>query len=220
MIDDLVDPFAAPAAVYEEFDPFATSSDVKSNGVFVPRPPIESLAERLIVMVPRSFDAEAKVSEYLQAKGFPETREEWTIDLIVLDGGELSFEYRAKKENTEDEYEPKTMTVTEFPFEVPNFKVSWANMIGTLNKLSASPRPFGLGRIRAGYSAKDMRKGKTFEMFAAEMSEWEEKVRKNPRTAGERPKPKWHFVMDESPQALALARAWWTDAKARGFKVS
>lgn len=221
MTDIHEDPFATSATTVDEDDPFATSEDVKSGGSFVPRPPIDVLAERLIVLVPRSFDAEAKVSEYLRREyNLPEFREEWTIDLIVLDGGTMEYPYRSKVQGTESDYEEKTMTVDEFPFTVPNFKVSWANIIGSLNKLAKSPRPFGVGRIRAGYSAADMRKGKTFEDFAAELAAWETKVKADPRKAGDRPKAKWHFVLDESPEALVPARAWWSKARAEGFKIT
>lgn len=222
MSEVLDDPFATPAADETVMDdPFASADDVKtSGGVFVPRPPIEVLADRLVVLVPRSFDKEAKVSDYLREKyNMAETREEWTIDLIVLDGGTMEYAYRSKVQGKENEFEDKTMTVSEFPFTVPNFKVSWGNIIGTLNKLADGPKPFGLGRVRAGYSAKEMRSGKTFADFAEEMQAWEDRVKKSPRTAGERPKAKWHFEIDESAPARAKAMEWWNVAKAEGFKV-
>lgn len=218
MSDVMDDPFAVDV---DESDPFATSEDVKSSGVFTPRPPVDALRDRLVVLVPRSFDKEAKVNDYLRKTyNLPETREQWTIDLIVLDGGTLEYEYQSKVQGTEDDFETKTNVVTELPFAVPNFRVTWANVIGSLNKLSASPRPFGVGRIRAGYNAADMRKGKTFEEFAAEETAWEEKAKKNPKTAGDRPKAKWHFVLDESPEAMALARAWWAKARTEGFRIN
>lgn len=219
MTDVMDDPFAVDT---DENDPFATKDDVKSNGVFVPRPPIDVIAERPIVLVPRSFDKEAKVSEYLRREfNLPETREEWTIDLVILGTEPMEYEYRSKVQGTEDEFETKTMRIEEFPFVVPNFRVTWANIIGSLNKLSASPRPFGVGRIRGGYSAADMRKGKTFEQFAEELAAWEAKVQKNPKSAGDRPKPKWHFVIeDDNPETMALARAWWAKARAEGFRVN
>lgn len=222
MSDVMDDPFAAPSGVDEDFDPFATADDVKAgSGIFVPRPPIDELRDRLVVLVPRKFEEEAKVSDYLrQTYNLPEVREEWTIDLIVLDGGKLEYTYRSKVQGTENDYEEKTMTVTEFPFEVPNFKVSWSNIIGKLNKLADSPRPFGLGRIRAGYSAAEMRKGKTFADFRQEEDAWVTAATTDPLKAGARPKAKWHFELDESPEARKLAVAWWTDAKARGFKVN
>ncbi len=222
MTENLADPFATPASVEDDFDPFATSDDVKTgSGVFIPRPPIDGLRDRLSVLVPRSFDKEAKVSDFLRREyNLPEVREEWTIDLVVLDGGTLEYPYRSKVQGTENEYEDKTWTQDTFPFVVPNFKVSWANIIGTLNKLSASPRPFGLGRVRAGYSAADMRKGKTFAQFREEENAWIEKARKDPAKAGDKPKAKWHFELDESPEARKVALAWWNVAKTEGFKVS
>lgn len=223
MTDVMDDPFATPAGVDEDFDPFATSDDVKTGtGIFIPRPPIDVLRDRLVVLVPRKFDAEAKVSEFLRREyNLPETREEWTIDLIVLDGGKMEYEYRSKVQGTENDYEDKTWVQDEFPFEVPNFKASWANIIGSLNKLTASPRPFGLGRIVAGYSASENRKRTDpFGDFRAEEDAYFEKVKVDPKKAGDRPKARWHFVLDESPEARALAGSWWKDAKARGFKVN
>jgi hypothetical protein len=211
------DPFATET---NADDPFAASEDIKTGGVYVPRPPVEILEGRLIVMVPRSFDKEAKVSDYLQEKGFPAVREEWTIDLVVLNGAPMEYTYRSKKDGTENEYEEKTMKVDTFPFLVPGFKVSWANIIGSLNKLASSPKPFGLGHIRGGYSAKEMRNGKTFDMFADEMKTWEDKVRTSPRSAGEKPRAKWHFVISDDAADRALALSWWNVAKAEGFRVS
>lgn len=221
MTDMPEDPFAANAAATDEdFDPFASPEDVKSSGSFVPRPPIDVLEGRTVVIVPRSFDAEAKVSEYLRTNfNLPETREEWTVDLVILNGGTLEYTYRSKVQGTESEFEDKIMTVDEFPFMVPGFKVSWANIIGTVNKLSKLPNPMGIGQIRGGYSAKEMRSGKTFEDFAAEMTAWEEKVKKNPKTAGDRPKAKWHFVLSSDPADKALALAWWKQARAAGYTL-
>lgn len=219
MTDPMNDPFAVSV---DETDPFATAEDVKSTGgVFIPRPPVDAVAERLIVLVPRTFEKEAKVSEYAQQNfGMKPTQERWTVDLIVLDGGPMSFEYRSKKQDTKDEYEDKTHTVTDFPYEVPGWRVTWANVIGSLNKLSASPRPFGVGRIRAGYSAAEMRKRKDgFADFAAEMDAWATKAKTDPMKAGERPKPKWHFQITEDAADLAVARSWWNVAKDAGFRV-
>ena len=209
------DPFAENE---EDFDPFASPEDVKSSGVFVPRPPIDALEGRTLVIVPRSYDEKAPVSEYLQRTfNLPKEREEWKVDLIVLNGGKLEYTYRSKVQGTESEFEEKIMSVTEFPFMVPNFVISWANIIGTVNRLSKLPNPMGIGSIRGGYSAKEMRNGKTFDDFAAEVAAWEEKVKKNPRTAGDRPKAKWHFVLSTDPADRALAVAWWNQARSEGY---
>jgi hypothetical protein len=224
MTDALADPFATSADMDEDFDPFATTDDVKkSGGVFVPRPPIDALKDRLVVVVPRKFDAEAEVSKYLQEKyNIAPTREEWTLDLIVLDGGPMEYEYRRKVQGTDDEFESATANVTEFPFEVPNFKATHANVIGFLNRLADGPKPFASGRFRLGYAAAiNRKKADPYAEFAAEYDAWEEKVKSvGIKKAGDEPKGRWHFVQDDSPEALTLARSWWADAKTRGFKLN
>lgn len=213
-----VDPFAAPTEDGLIDDPFATVDEAKSaGGAFVPWPGIEAVADRLVVLVPRSQDKEAKVSEYLQRTySLPPTREEWKVDLIVLDGGDLKYTYRSKKEGTESEYEEKEFEVpaSDLPFLVPGWKVSWGNIMGVLNKLHGGPRPFALGRIRAGYSIKEMRLGKTFEGFKHER----EAFYASPRGKKE-PRAVWHFVVSDEAADRTLALAWWNEARANGFTL-
>jgi hypothetical protein len=222
-VADPADPFAE-TTVDEDFDPFANADDVKSGGVFVPWPGIDAVAGRLIVLVPRRFDKEAKVSDYLQKTyQLPATREEWTTDLVVLDGGDLSYTYQSKVDGSKDEYEEKTHEVAaaDLPFLVPNWRVSWANMIGTLNGLAKLATPVGFGHIRAGYSAKEMRAGKTFEDFAAEEEAYYAAIAANPRqTKIDKPKPRWHFVLSKDPADKAKALAWWKAAAASGYKLT
>lgn len=225
MTTDLSDPFATTGAAEDDpDDPFATADDVKSGGPFVPWPSVTDVAERLVVLVPRKYDEEAKVSEFLQKKyGYPAVRPEWRADLVVLDGGDLSYTYSAKKDGTENEYEDKTYEVAaaDLPFLVPNWRITWANMLGTLTKLSKLSTPVGFGRIRAGYAAKEMRAGRTFEEFAAEQEAYYAAVKDNPRqTKLKEPSPRWHFVLSENPADKALALAWWKAAKADGYSLS
>lgn len=224
------DPFAVTV---DEDDPFATAEDFAGKGgSWNPRPnSAEALAENLIVMVPRSFDANAEVSKYLQEKfNMAPTREQWTIDLIVLgtpDGKPWTFEYRGKKDRDSDEYVDKTHTVDEFPYTMENFRVTWGNVMGAIRKIHEGPRPMGVGRIRAGYTAKEMRSGKTFEDFAAEVAVWEERVRVEPKKAGPAPVPRWHFEPYDTAgrdaadvkKDHAAALAWWKTARAAGFQI-
>jgi hypothetical protein len=209
------DPFAVSV---DEDDPFASEADVKGNsGPFVPWPGIEAVRNRLVVLVPRSHDPEAKVSEFLQRTyNLPATREEWKIDLVVLDGGDLSYTYRAKVQNTENEFEEKTheVSASDLPFVIPGWKVSWGNVIGALNKIADGSKPFGLGRLRAGYNVADMRKGKTFDQFTAEQEAFyaAPKGKKEPRAV-------WHFEATDAPEDRTIALAWWKAAKADGFKL-
>lgn len=220
---DLDDPFAE-TATDDLDDPFADADDVTTGGVFVPWPDIDVVAERLVVLVPRKYDAEAKVSDYLQEKyGYPATRNEWRADLVVLDGGDLSYTYSAKVDGTKDEYEEKTYEVKagDLPFLVPNWRVTWANMLGTLTKLSQNTQaPLGFGHIRAGYSAKEMRNGKTFEDFKAEEEAYYAAIAANPRAKLDKPTPRWHFVLSKDPADKAKALAWWKAARENGYKLT
>src|ERR1700750_3314641 len=62
-------------------DPFATSSEIKTGGVWTPRVPFEDIEGRMVVIRPISFNPEAK-DPFKEG----ETREEFRVDLIVLDG--------------------------------------------------------------------------------------------------------------------------------------
>jgi hypothetical protein len=211
MSEDIRDPFA----VEDEYDPFATADEATSGGSFVPWPKVEDVAERLIVLVPRKHDKDAEVSEYLQREHhLAKTREEWRADLVVLDGETpFSYEYRAKKEGTDNEFVTATHTFDALPALIPDWRITWGNILGVLNKIGDSPKPFALGRIRGGYGVKEMRAGRTFEQHAAEQAAW----LKNPK--GQRPKTVWHLVVSDDPADRAVALAWWKQAHADGFKI-
>lgn len=210
--EDIKDPFE----VTGDSDPFATADEAASHaGPFVPWPKIEDVAGRLIVLVPRTFDKEAKVSEYAQRTyGMGPTQEEWRVDLVILDGGRLEYGYRAKKEGTENEFVDATHVIEELPSVIPGWRVSAGNIIGTINRVHEGPKPFVLGRIRAGYSAKEMRAGRTFEEFAKEL----EAFYANPR-GKKQPKPVWHMQVSDDAADRAVALAWWRQAQADGFKI-
>jgi hypothetical protein len=217
MTDMPEDPFASEV---NEEDPFAGADEANARGgTFVPWPPIDAIEGRLIVLVPRKHDKEAEVSEFLQRTyNLPKTREEWRADLVVLDGGDLKFTYRAKVEGTDpvrfDEKEHFVAAV-DLPYVTPNWRITWGNILGTLNRIHGGPKPFALGRIRAGYSVAEMRNGKTYEDFAKELAAFYAKPQ-----GKKQPKPTWHFETDDSPAAKAPALAWWKAARAAGFSVN
>jgi hypothetical protein len=201
--------------------PFASPDEMVAGGEMVPFPPIDALSGRLVAVVPRKFDPAAPVSTYLQQTyNLAPTREEWRVDLAVLDGGELRYSYRSKTEGTEDDYEEREHVVAadDLPFFVHNWRVTWANVIGRINKMPAH-RAMLLGRFRPGYSAKEMFAGRTFADFAAEMEAWEEKARVNPRAAGQAPRAKWHLDLTVSDADRALASEWWRQARAGGYTI-
>lgn len=221
-IADIEDPFATN--IGEDEDPFATAEDFKtSGGSWNPRPSsMEDMAGLLLVLVPKKFEKEAKVSEFLRKQyNMPETREQWTADVIVLDGpASWKFEYRGKKDRDSEEYVTLTHEVTEYPYEMRGFRIVAANMLGACNKIANGPKPMGIGRVKAGYTAAEMRKGKTFEQFAEERAAWEERVRKDGiRKAGDEPKARWHFDPSDAPEDRVKALAWWKKARAAGYEI-
>lgn len=220
MSDIMDDPFAVAV---DEDDPFAAPEDFKSSGGnFAPRPSsIEDIAGKLLVIVPKVFEKEAKVSEYLVKKyNMAETREQWTADVIVLDGpAEWKFTYRGRKDR-DSEYEDMEQIVTEYPYEMLGYRITAGNLIGALNKISNGSKPMAVGRIRAGFTAAEMRAGKTFEQFEKERAAWEARVQKDGiRKAGEEPKPRWHFDPSNDAEDRAKALAWWKKAREAGYEI-
>lgn len=209
MTQNVRDPFATQD---DDFDPFATPDEATAGGPFIPWPSIEAVSERLVVMVPRTFDAEAKVSEYAQQKyGMKATQEEWRVDLVVLDGGRLEYAYRAKEG---DDFTEAKHVIEELPALIPGWRVSAGNIMGVLNKVSKLSTPLALGRIRPGYTKKQMDGGKTFAEFAAER----EAFYASPRGRTQ-PKPVWHLVVSDAPEDKAVALAWYRSAVTEGFKI-
>ncbi|HTK63992.1 MAG TPA: hypothetical protein VL595_16510 [Pseudonocardia sp.] len=233
MTAEPADPFASSTDAMDDLDdPFATADEAKSGGgKFTPWPRIEALRDRLIVLVPREFDKEAPVSEYLQKEfNLGKTREEWKTDLVILaSGGDFSYEYRGKVKDEDkanpdgpDEYAEMTWTVTadQLPYLIPGWKASWGNIIGALNAITKAGKPMAFGRIRAGYAIATMRKGKTFEDFRAEEEAYYAALAANPRAKLEKPATRWHFEVSEDPKDKALGLAWWKAARADGYTLN
>jgi len=215
MTDMPEDPFAESSISDADLDPFANPDEVEApKGPFVPRPGMQDIRDRLVVLAPKLFDKASKVSDYAKSEfGMGDNQELWVADLVVLDGAlPLTFEYRGKVEGTKDEFESKTHEVTELPFFVPGYRITWKNVIGTLNK--GWDKGLLYGRFRAGYTAAQMRGGKTFEDFAAEEAAFE----KSPRGKTQ-PKARWHFVLSREVADKELALRWYRAAHADGFRT-
>jgi hypothetical protein len=210
---DIADPFAGADP---DEDPFATSEDVKSGG-FIPRPALEDLEGRLIVMVPRAFMEDAKTPEQFVKMGADPTRQQYTVDLVVLDGGTLTYEYKSSEAdgNGGTRKVTKVNTVDTLPALFPGLWVSQASLIGQLRKVDGTRRPLLLGIMRKGPQADDRKAGKTWQDVAAEFAAW----RQNPR--GNPPKFSWQVDVDAVTQAhKGLASAWLAAARAEGFSIA
>jgi hypothetical protein len=216
---DVEDPFATAV---DEDDPFATSEDVaRSSGPFIPRPYLADLHGRLVAMVPRELDKEApKRKDRIEAGG-KETEERYTVDMAVLDGGDLTFFYASKVEGKEDEYEQKEHVIPadEIPFLWLGVYRTEGNVIGQLKKIDGTARPVLLGRVRRGPQAPDKRKGVTADTVEKLWEAYEAHLRAG-RTNAVKPKFSWFVDVDVVTDAdRALARKWLTAAKAEGFTL-
>lgn len=196
------DPFTAAS---DMADPFATSSDYK-GGDYTPSPSIELLTGRLVVMIPRAFDPAAA-----DPNNPGKTRELYTVDLTVLDGGRLEYQYKVKgdpEKGTVDEW--KVWTVEDIsatsPFTITRFWVPQGGIIGKLKKAHADGRPF-LG-VPAMVPTKDQRdKGMTAAQVQAEYASWVQRGK-----AGNRPRYGWSLE-DPTPAQRAVAIKWWGAVK-------
>lgn len=222
MKQEIADPFAENV---DADDPFATSEDVAtSSGPFVPRPYLSDLAGRLVAMVPREFDPEApKRADRIEA-GKDETQERYIVDLVLLDGGELTFYYKSKVQDPkpgQDEWEEKAHTVA--ADEIPHL---WTRVhreefaiIGQLKKVDGKARPILLGRVRRGPQAADRRKGMTIDQVEEAWKVYEGHLKAG-RVNATKPKFSWVIDVDGNTDAdREKARAWYAKAKAEGFSL-
>lgn len=204
------DPFAVGT---DEDDPFANADDARQGaGVFTPRPALEDLEGRLIVMVPRGLDREAKTPQTWVDKGAPPTREQYTVDLVVLDGGPLTYQYKDKVvEGNTTRVEEKEYTVDTLPFMWKGVWRTEGSIIGQLKKVDGTSKPMLLGVLRKGPQADDRKAGKTWQDIADAYAVW----RRNPR--GNPPKFSWFVDVDSADRTLALE--WWNAARAEGYSL-
>lgn len=207
-------PAAAPAStgpadpftgVRDQADPFATSEDYR-GGDFTPSPTLESLKGRLVAMFPRSLDPNAK-----DPNNPGKTREQYTVDLYVLDGGRLSYFYTQKgdaERGTQDEVKEYVVEeiTPESPFHVASYWVPQGGVIGKLKKAHRDGVPF-LGIPTMVPVKADAEKGKTKAQVEAEVAAWVARQRQ-----GARPRYSWAL---EAPDAGRRQGAitWWASAK-------
>lgn len=217
-MSEVEDPFATSV---DEDDPFATADDVKRTaGPFIPRPYLSDLVGRLVAMVPREVKRVEKRKDRQEA-GKDNTEERYTVDMAVLDGGDLTFFYASKVEGKEDEYEQKEHTVPEeeIPFTWTSVHRTEGNVIGQLKKIDGTARPVLLGRIRRGPQAPERRKGVTADQIEKAWADYEALLRAG-RTNAVKPKFSWVVDVDVVTDAdRLLARQWLTEAKANGFTL-
>jgi hypothetical protein len=196
------DPFTATA---DMADPFATSETYR-GGDFTPSPTLEALQGRTVAMFPRSLDPNAK-----DPNNPGQTREQYTVDLYVLDGGRLSYFYTQKgdaERGTQDEvkeYVVDAISPTE-PFHVASYWVPQGGVIGKLKKAHRDGVPF-LGVPTMVPTKADRDKGKTNAQVKAEVDAWVARQRQ-----GARPRYSWSLETPGQDQRAGAVQ-WWASAK-------
>lgn len=187
-------------------DPFLTREDVKTD--FRPSPNMEALRGRLCVMIPRSLDPAAK-----DPNNPGETRELYTVDLAVLDGGPLKFFYKEKgdpERGTQDqlvEYDAGNIG--------PGNSQLWAGywvpqrtLLGALKVSHRAGRPY-LGIVTMIPVRADRDKGMTNAQVEAAFNAWEATGRRS-----NRPRYTWSMEMPDAA-GRAAAVTWWRTVGAK-----
>lgn len=187
-------------------DPFATSSEIQTGGVWTPRVPFEDIEGRMVVIVPKSFNPTAP-DPFPGQEG--KTRELFTVDLVVLDGKSFTYEY--KERNEADPTGPaleKEMRVDEIPFTALSQRIGQGGLVAKLKPIFEDGRLF-MGVMSYAPYVADSKKGATIDSTRKIVEAWIAKGRKGT-------KPQYTWALDDRPTVLtperrALAGQWWNE---------
>lgn len=184
-------------------NPFASPSEFK-GGAFTPTPPMESLIGRTLVYIPRTFDPAAKDPFNAGA-----TRKQWTVDLYVLDGGELRFWYTRKgnpnanpptqTEQVEQVFENCTPAT---PYVVQGMWVSQAAIVPKLTGAS-DKRQLLIGTVIRGAQKAQIDQGMTDASVRDQHAAWVARGKQGPE-----PKSLW-LLNDVPAEKMPLVHEWW-----------
>ena len=211
MSEHVEDPWAITV---DEENPWATPEDVKT-GSFEPTPFFDSLSGRLVAFVPRFFEKEAKKRADRVEPGGATTEERYTVDMVVLDGGELRYWYNKKVEGQEERVPTEhVIPASDLPKLYTGVWRTEGNVVGQLKKIDGSARPILLGRVVRGPQKADRDKGVTPAKIQKAYAEWEKRGKTGPK-----PKFSWIVDVDITDADRALATKWYVAAKADGFTV-
>lgn len=205
MTQTVEDPFATDA---DTDDPFATPEDVRpGSGSFLPKPSLAALEGRMVAMIPRKFEDDAPLPEQYREPGGKTVRDRYTVDMYVLDGGELRYFYTERGQNgAADTEKEQVIPASDLPVL---FADTWRveqSIIGQLRKVDGSQRPILMGIVRRGPKAAERRAGATFESVEAAFVAWEQKPA---RTRGNPPAFSWQIDLDVPAERRAVALDWW-----------
>lgn len=190
-------------------NPFGNAREYagQGGGLWDPRVPFAYLENRAIVMIPRALDANAK-----DPFNEGQTREEWRVDIVILDGEPFEFTYNAKESKDAQPVE-KTMQVSAFPAVFKQQSVAQGQLVKALKGVDADPEKlFLFGVLRRVPQFRDAAT-ETVDSIAEKMTRYRQDVAAGKPGAKE-PRHTWNLIADSLTEAQsAAAMAWWTQAK-------
>lgn len=200
-------------------NPFATQSEgaaaAGSGGQWDPRVNFALLEGRMVIMVPKQYTSDAPVPKDFNPKP-GETREEWRVDLVVLDGESFSFEYNFRASKDADP-EKRTQNVTEFPSMHRSQTVAQGQLVRALKGADKDGK-FLYGVMTKVAQLRDVKLYPTPEALAAARTQWIADLQAGKPTT----EPRYTWGLDDRPNVLTPARLqlaadWWTAYKAENF---
>lgn len=207
------EPAAAPI---DTNNPFATQSEgsdvMGSGGGWDPRVPFDQIEGRMVILVPKSFRDDAPVPEAFR-KTADEVREEFRVDLFILDGEPFEFEYNFKA-SKDAAVEKKVWKVETFPSMHRQQTVANGQLVRALKGAQKTGK-FLYGVMTRVPVWADRSKY-TIESLATARLAWIANLAAGKAT----PEPRSTWGLDERPNALtseriSLAVAWWETEKVR-----
>lgn len=200
-------------------DPFGTTSEYKgSGGQWDPRVPFDEIEGRLVVMKPISFNPKANKPEQFRQGPDDTTREEYRVELWVLNGAPFEYTYTEPNPDKPGERIEKIAAVhPEIGTVIGDVTVPGARfrsqsipngqLIGALKGVDKDGRLL-IGVVSRMPVITDARKGVTPEDIAADRAKW--------LAGGAKGKPKYQstWSLDDRPHVLTdalkgVAGAWW-----------
>jgi hypothetical protein len=161
-------------------------------------------------MVPRSFDANAK-----DPFNEGQTREEYRVDLVILDGEPFSFPYKHRPSKDAEPVEA-TFEVDHFPFVFRSQSIAQGQLVKLLKGIDAAPdKLFAVGVLKRVPQWRD--KGFTIESIEESRAKYIDYVKRTGKTEPDtRQRSTWNLVDDPkymTKERWLAARAWWETAK-------
>lgn len=203
--------------VQDMSNPFATQAEgsaaIGSGGQWDPRVPFDLIEGRMVVMVPKSYRNDAPIPAAFNPKE-GETREEYRVDLVILDGSPFSFEYNFKA-SKDAEPEKRKWEVTSFPSTHRGQTIAQGQLVRALKGVDKEGK-FLYGVMAMVPQLRDQGLYPTPEKLAEARKAWIAAL-----TAGQRgvSEPRYTWGLDDRPHILTterinLALAWWETEKA------